>query len=136
MNLYGWTTWWERVCRHERIKKISISETNQSAKLSFLSHFSSRALVKMNKVVRTEKEFTPGSVDIIGSTTPKRLREEDSLLTGEIQTKFQKKEKMSFSEIQNFWDCGGGDTATNSSMNKMKIYRTMELAKKPDLDLD
>ena len=50
----------------------------------------------------------PGSVDIIGSTTLKRLREEDSLLTGEIQTKFQKKEKMSFSEIQNFWDCGGG----------------------------
>ena len=90
----------------------------------------------MNKVVRTEKEFTPGSVDIIGSTTPKRLREEDSLLTGEIKTKFQKKEKMSFSEIQNFWDCGGGDAATNSSMKKMKIYRTMELAKKPDLDLD
>ena len=47
MNLYGWTTWWERVCKHERIKKISISETNQSAKLSLLRHFSSKALVKV-----------------------------------------------------------------------------------------
>ena len=90
----------------------------------------------MNKVVRTEEEFTPRIVDVRGSTTPKRLREEDSLLTGEIKSKFQKKEKMSFSEIRNFWDCGGGDTATNSSMKKMKIYRTVEFAKKPDLDLD
>ena len=46
---------------------------------------------------------------------------------GEMKTKFQRKQKMS-------WDCGGGDIATNSSIKK--IYKTVELAEKPDLDLD
>ena len=52
------------------------------------------------------------------------------MANGEMKTKFQRKLKMS-------WDCGGGDIATNSSIKKkVKIYKTVELAEKPDLDLD
>ena len=113
MNLYGWTAWWERNCRLEKNQKISRSESNQSAKLTFLNNFSSRGIAHQKC-----------------STTPKRLREEDNLSNGEMKTKFQRKLKMS-------WDCGGGDKATNSSIKKkVKIYKTVELAEKPDLDLD
>ena len=113
MNLYGWTAWWERNCKLEKNQKISKSESNQTAKLSFLKNFSSRGIAHHE-----------------GSTTPKRLREEDNLSNGEMKPKFQRKLKMS-------WDCGGGDIATNSSIKKkVKIYKTVELAEKPDLDLD
>ena len=131
MTLYGWTAWWERVCRHEKIQKIqkiSIQETNQSAKLSFMNNFSTGGLFKMNEM-RTEEKYTPRIVQNGGSTTPKRLREEDniSILSGEIEQKFLRKQKMSFSENQNFLDCGGGETATISSNKKNENLHNYKL---------
>ena len=88
--------------------------------------------------MKTEEGYTPRIVQSEGSTTPKRLREEDnfSFLSGEIKHKFQRKQKMSFSQNQNFLDCGGGETATNTSNMKNEIYTTVNLMEKPDLDLD
>ena len=126
------------MCRHEKIRKISIPETNQSAKLSFMNNFSIRGLVKINEnSMRPEEKYTTRIVQSEG-TTPKRLREEDniSILSGEIKQKFLRKQKMSFSENQNFLDCGGGETATNSSNKENEIYTTVNLMEKPDLDLD
>ena len=92
-----------------------------------------------DKDIRTEEEYTPRIVQSEGSATPKRLREEDnfSFLSGEIKRKFQRKQKMSFSENQNFLDCGGGETATNSSnKKKIEMYTTINLTEKTDQDLD
>ena len=89
--------------------------------------------------IRIEEEYTPRIVQSEGSATPKRLREEDnfSFLSGEIKRKFQRKQKMSFSENQNFLDCRWGETATNSSnKKKIYIYTTMNLTEKPEQDLD
>ena len=89
MNLFGLSAWWDRVSRPEKRLKIKCQakQSNQNAKLSFMSNFSS-IVAGQRKEPGKSANLTE---DLIrGKKTPKRFRDDD-IITGENPRKISKK---------------------------------------------
>ena len=107
MNLFGLSAWWNRVCRHEKKQELQTTQSNQKAKVDFLTKYSPLRVARRT-LKGSEKSNNPTDVSLKGSTTPKRLREDDNLFTGGSPNKIQ---KMTVKEKVQFFN-GGESTAT------------------------
>ena len=118
INLFGLSAWWDRVCRHEKKEKVQTTkpnptQSNQKAKVEFLTNYSPLRVARQTLTER-EKSINPTDVNLKGSTTPKRLREDDNISTGGSPRKMQ---RMSFNEKIKFFN-GGDSTATCLTKHK------------------
>ena len=113
MNLFGLSAWWDRVCRHEKKQELQTTQSNQKAKVDFLTNYSPLRVARQTLTER-EKSINPTDVNLKGSTTPKRLREDDNISTGGSPRKMQ---RMSFNEKNKFFN-GGDSTATCLTKHK------------------
>ena len=107
MNLFGLSAWWDRVCRHEKKQELQTTQSNQKAKVDFLTNYSPLRVARQT-LKGSKKSNNPTDVNLKGSTTPKRLREDDNLFTGGSPNKIQ---KMTVKEKVKFFN-GGESTAT------------------------
>ena len=107
INLFGLSAWWDRVCRHEKKEKVQTTkpnptQSNQKAKVDFLTNYSPLRVARQTLKER-EKSTNPTDLNLKGSTTPKRLREDDNLSTGGSPIIMQ---RMTFEDQINFYNGG------------------------------
>ena len=88
MNLFGLSAWWDRVCRPDKGLKCQAKQSNQNAKLRFMSNFSPSTVAGQRKEPGKSANLTDELIR--GKITPKRFRDDD-ISTGENPRKKAKK---------------------------------------------
>ena len=85
-NLFGLSAWWARVCRPA--KSLKPKKSNQDAKLSFLTNYSTSIVLRLKKINIHEKSANDGNV--LGVTNNKKRLREDNTSMGENSRIFKK----------------------------------------------
>ena len=88
MNLFGLSVWWDRVCRPE--KRLNAKQSNQNAKLQFMSNFSPSVVARRKNIMTNRPEKSANLTEDVLRVNKKRSRGDENILMGESK-KIQRK---------------------------------------------
>ena len=81
MNLFGLSVWWDRVCRPE--KRLNAKQSNQNAKLQFMSNFSPSVVARQKNVMTNRLEKSTNLTEDVLRINKKCSRGAENILMGE-----------------------------------------------------